>query len=440
MSRFLSWLVASIPRAPRRAGILMRLYYVWKENFTYAGRVCASLFLFSVFAGAIAGFWVAWVFSGVIFLFVLALVPSLFMTARRTRISGAVTRIENATEGESAQVTVHYRADTPVDCFSLSCLRMDPSLECDDSEILYAVPAGGEGSLSVRIRTRYRGVFFIPKVALLVPEIKGMLCCPFSCGEAELLVYPRVQKVLAFPFLTMGQRGLAFVPLLMPDFMRGLDFAGVREYREGDSLRDLHHKAFARYGRPFTKEFESERGAGVVLLLDPRARSLREKSRLEYLVRLAGGIGNWLLDRNILGRFFVGDDEIPFTKENLREAFLEALARIPRAEIYTRPERSRGRFSRDKGARDPRQTSRDARQTSRDPRQTSRDPRQTSRGELEPWSPAARPMGPVLRLGLFEVVDPLVNKQVVVSEKDSPSGDGALYVPLERLDAQEVSL
>lgn len=403
MSRYLSWLVASIPRTPRRAGILMHIYYMWKENFTYAGKACAALFLFSVFVGAVAGFWVAWVFSGFVFLFILALVPSLFMTAKKTRLTGKVLRVENVTEGNTALVTVRYRAGTAIDCLSLSCMRMDPSLECEPSETICKIPAGGEGSLPVRIRTRFRGAFRIPKVALVVPEIKGMLCSTFKCGDAELLVYPRVLNVNSFPFLTQGQSGLAFVPLLMPDFMRGLDFAGLREYREGDSLRDLHHRAFARYGRPFTKEFESERGAGVVFILDTRMRTLREMSRLELLIRLASGIGIWLLDRGIFGRFFVGDDEIPFTKDNLREAFLESLARIPRADVRDRKQRSR-------------------------------------HSQENVWSPAARPMGPVLRLGLFAVSDPLVNKQVIVSEKESPSGDEILFVSQERLDAEGVSL
>ena len=235
-----------------------------------------------------------------------------------------------------------------------------------------------------------------------------MLCYPFKVGEAELLVYPRPKKLVAFPFLTAGQSGLAFVPLLMSNFMRGLDFAGVREYREGDSLRDLYYRAFARYGRPFTKEFEGERGAGVVLVIDTRSRSLREKSLLEPMIRLAAGIGMWLLDRAILGRLFVCDDEFSLAGTDGANVLLETLARIPRAEIYTR----------DKRARDPKKTSR----------------------EPELWSPAARPMGPVLRVGLFAVNDPLVNKQVVVCDKPAESHDDTLLVPAGNLDAGEVSL
>ena len=399
MRRFISWFLGAIPRAPKRAGLLMRFYYVWREYFTYPGRACAALFLFSIFAGAFAGFWAAWVFSGVAFLFILSLVPSLFLTAKKTKISGSISRIEHATEGDRAYVSVRLQAGTAIDCVWASCSRMDPSLDGENSPELCGIPAGGTGELRASIRTKFRGAYRIPNVSLTVPEIKGMLCNPFRVGEAEILVYPRPKKLVAFPFLTAGQSGLAFVPLLMSNFMRGLDFAGVREYREGDSLRDLYYRAFARYGRPFTKEFEGERGAGVVLVLDTRARNLHEKSLLEPLIRLAAGIGMWLLDRGILGRLFVCDDEFSLAGTDGASVLLETRARIPRAEIYTRGD-----------ARD------------------------------KQWSPAARPMGPVLRVGLFAVKDPLVHKQVVVSDSAQDGADDVLYVPIENLDVGEVSL
>ena len=36
------WLLDAIPRSPKRAGLLMRLYYRWQENFTAAGHAAAA--------------------------------------------------------------------------------------------------------------------------------------------------------------------------------------------------------------------------------------------------------------------------------------------------------------------------------------------------------------------------------------------------------------
>ena len=355
----------------------MRMFYIWQEGFTQVGHAAAALILFSMFAGAVPGFWAAWVFCGLDFMYFLALVPCLFMTARKSKFKTGDISVRNVYEGETTTVDLHVSAEDKLNAVSLGCFRMDPSLKCEESALVM-VDAGETAKLTCKIQTKKRGAFEIPKVALILPEINGALRDAANVGKAELLVFPHPLRVATFPFLTSGASGAVFAPLLMPSLTRGMDFVGVREYREGDSLRDLHHKAFARYGKPFTKEFETERGAGAILVLDVTARSLREKSSVEMLIRLAAGVGLWLLERKALGRFFIGDDEIALVEGDGGVSFLEALARIPGASwLETR-------------------TSRNA----------------TSAQKL--WSPAARPLGPVLRMGLFATDDPLVHKQVIL--------------------------
>ena len=400
MRSFARWFFAAIPRAPRRAGVLMRLFYRWQENFTSVGHAAAALMLFSMFAGAIPGFWAAWIFAGLDFIFFLALVPSLFLTSKKCKVTVSGISVTPVTEGCDAQVLLHVESDGSVDAISAGCFRMDPSLKLFEGEPV-SLKARDSAFLQCKLRTKYRGAFKIPKVAVLVPEINGVLRLAKGMGSAELLVFPRPNHILSLNFLTAGNVGAAFALLLMPNFSRGLNFVGVREYCEGDSLRDLHHKAFARYGRPFTKEFESERGAGCVLVLDVSARNLVEKSLQEPLIRLGAGIAFWLMERGILGRFFIGDDEIPLLKANDKNAILEALARIPHAKIYG--------------------------------------PRPKSCA----WSPAARPMGPVLKLGLFSTRDPLVQKQIVVVAdkcKLEARDESTLFVLESKLNEAGVSL
>ena len=350
------------------------------------GHAAAALMMFSMFAGVVPGFWAAWVFCGLDFMYFLALVPSLFMTARKSKFKASDIAVRNVYEGETATVRLHVYAEDKLNAVSLGCFRMDSSLKCVESE-LAMIAKGESAKLSCKMQTKKRGAFEIPKVAVILPEICGALRYAAKAGKAELLVFPRPLRVSSFPFLISGASGVVFAPLLMPSLTRGMNFVGVREYREGDALRDLHHKAFARYGKPFTKEFETERGAGAILVLDVTARNLREKSSVEMLIRLAAGIGLWLLERKALGRFFIGDDEISLVQADHGESFLEALARIPPASFL---------ITRGRGA--------------------------ASENVPKRWSPAARPLGPVLRVGLFATDDPLVHKQVVL-ESHSMAAD-----------------
>jgi len=400
----------------------MRMYYLWQEGFTQVGHAAAALLIFSMFAGAVPGFWAAWVFCGLDFMYLLSLVPSLFMTARKSKFKADGIAVQNIYEGGVANVSLHVTAVDDLNAVSLGCFRMDPSLKCVESELVRIV-ACDSAELICKIQTKKRGAFEIPKVAVILPEINGALRYAANAGKAELLVFPRPLRVSAFPFLISGASGTVFAPLLMPSLTRGMNFVGVREYREGDALRDLHHKAFARYGKPFTKEFETERGAGAILVLDVTARNLREKSSVEMLIRLAAGIGLWLLERNALGRFFIGDDEISLVQADGGESFLEALARIPSASLLeTRSS---------KGSCDSR--------IAENSRNADNSRKKASAQKL--WSPAARPLGPVLRVGLFATEDPLVHKQVILdahlkasNELKTAISDDALSVNAARLE------
>ncbi len=377
----------------------MAVYFWWLDYFTPAGRAFASLFLLAMFAGLVPGFWAAWIFAGIDFLLFLGLVFSLFVTAKRSKISVENVSVTRVCEGGTAIVSASVAVRSTIDCVTLGANRLPPSLtgiESDREKIRKGEPPR---KMECQVLTTRRGSFMLNKVSANVPEIMGLLRWPFGySGSVELLVYPRTLKVQDFPFLTQGASGMVFAPFLMPSLTRGMNFIGVREYREGDSLRDLHHKAFARYGRPFTKEFEVERGAGVILLLDTASPNFRSRQYLEQAIRLVAAVGEWLLDREILGRFFIDSEEISLDGgSESRKNLLDALARIPPASL------ARGK-------------------------------------RPAPWAPAARPMDPVLRIGLYENDEPLVNKHIVVGTLPASAEDKLLVVSPKVCDGEGVSL
>ena len=79
-------------------------------------------------------------------------------------------------------------------------------------------------------------------------------------------------------------------------------FAGVREYRAGDSLRRLHWKATARTGRALSRRFEPARERDVMIALDILAGSgggnrystTGQDEALEQLCVIAASIGRSL--------------------------------------------------------------------------------------------------------------------------------------------------
>jgi uncharacterized protein (DUF58 family) len=88
---------------------------------------------------------------------------------------------------------------------------------------------------------------------------------------------PLMQKVRVYPALRAGEQQQIFLARsrqldlqLRRAQQRGLgrDFESLREYREGDDLRDICWTATARRGSPVTRQYQTERSQPVWIVLD----------------------------------------------------------------------------------------------------------------------------------------------------------------------------
>src|SRR5205814_2285881 len=92
------------------------------------------------------------------------------------------------------------------------------------------------------------------------------------------------------------------------DFERGNEeFAGLREFREGDSPRFIHWKTSARVpGRLLVREHEDPRVRDVAILLEthiPKITDARRRGRLERAIPFAATLADTLLGEGYHVRF-----------------------------------------------------------------------------------------------------------------------------------------
>lgn len=292
----------------------MRIYYFWDEQITSAGHVVAAFLLFGFLLVFAPGFLALKWTEG--FLAWLLLLSVLF---RGKKPKNQILRVEVPTCIEGDSVQMNCKLERPLSRSErIVSFRMDASILRLD---------GG------KICPQRRGAFALSKVALVRSNPAGLSNRVVAYRETvELLVAPRFPELKSFGFLAEGVSGAKFERVFRPELFRGNEFAGIREYREGDSLRDLHARAFAKFGRPFTKEYAAESGGGIVLVLDVSALRTCEKMCVESAIRICGSVAFWLIGRNALGSFWIGDRNIRLDSgRSLRKAVLEALAGIPPA-------------------------------------------------------------------------------------------------------------
>lgn len=81
-------------------------------------------------------------------------------------------------------------------------------------------------------------------------------------------VYPSVQAVSEQSLFLTRSRQIELQQRLQRQRGLGRDFESLREYREGDDIRDLCWTATARRGVPITRQYQTEKSQPVWLLMD----------------------------------------------------------------------------------------------------------------------------------------------------------------------------
>lgn len=129
-----------------------------------------------------------------------------------------------------------------------------------------AVPAGGEHLVESTVSFARRGLYGIGPAGVASTDPFGLLRFRRDIGlEAEVLVYPEVQRITGLPVRGSEEAGGRIHPR-----GRGEELSGLREYRPGDDRRFIHWKSVARTGELVVKEFDPDvpRRYSVVLDLD----------------------------------------------------------------------------------------------------------------------------------------------------------------------------
>ncbi len=157
--------------------------------------------------------------------------------------------------------------------------------------------AGGKFTLEYHVLPCSRGLYKIGPANVLSSDPLKLFVSTASLGEPNALyVYPEHHPVRIR--VTPRKTGTWWGSTPSRRAGAGMEFYGIRDYQPGDELRSINWKATARLGRIVTSEYETERAADTVLLLDAGRLSgslLGTKSILDYEAEAALAIASFLL-------------------------------------------------------------------------------------------------------------------------------------------------
>ena len=128
---------------------------------------------------------------------------------------------------------------------------------------------------------------------------------PVLSGGLRFMVVPRIASVLRLD----TPLGLRYQPggvALASRTGESMELIGVRPYRPGDPIRDLHARTWARIGQPVVREYQQEYFSRIGVVLDTESAGL-DDPRLEASISLAAGVvanlsrGEALIDLLVVG-------------------------------------------------------------------------------------------------------------------------------------------
>jgi len=162
-------------------------------------------------------------------------------------------------------------------------------------ETFLAASAEAPTELRVELRALRRGRYVLRTPTLRATDPLALAAGPAPrARDHVLLVYPRFYTLEGFA-VPAGRRYQPGGIPLSSNTGDAIEFVGTREYREGDPVRNIHWRSWARRGEPVVKEYQEEYFARIALVLDtfaPEKPTPAEERSFEAAISVLASIAD----------------------------------------------------------------------------------------------------------------------------------------------------
>ncbi|MGH8082180.1 MAG: DUF58 domain-containing protein [Lysobacter sp.] len=142
---------------------------------------------------------------------------------------------------------------------------------------------GESASFEYQLRANTRGDFQFDGVQLRMHSPWGLWWQSRVSGEIQRVrVFPNFAPLAKFAMFSAEQASRLVGAHVKRRRGEGTDFHQMREYRVGDSLRQIDWKATARARRLISREYQDERNQQLVLMLDTGRRLMARDGELSH--------------------------------------------------------------------------------------------------------------------------------------------------------------
>ena len=116
-----------------------------------------------------------------------------------------------------------------------------------------------------------------------------------AAPDTTILVYPRFWRMETFDVPVGRSYQPGGIPLASSTG-DAIEFVGTRDYRDGDPIRNIHWRSWARRGQPVVKEHQEEYFSRVALIMDtyvPKGFGAGDRAAFEGGVSVVASVADW---------------------------------------------------------------------------------------------------------------------------------------------------
>ena len=298
---------------------------LFRDRLTLTGRAVFWLFMLANLTG---------MFSFVVKVYFVwsALGSLLLVSAVAARFSRVPLTLDvswptRATAGGRVPVKLNVRNDCRrvARDVSLKPWKLPWPLECEPAELAELAP-GEACTLTWELALGRRGHY-------VLAGLRQDTSFPFGLWN-DVLTLPQPQGLLVYPQFVPLHRldipvGRRYQPggiALTSHLGDSTEFLSTREFREGDSIRMIHWRSWARTGTPVVKEFQEEFFCRIALLVDtfvPPQQLKRARDVFEAAVSLSAAVADNLAREEYVIDVFAAGPEIYHFQAGRSLAYLE---------------------------------------------------------------------------------------------------------------------
>ncbi len=157
------------------------------------------------------------------------------------------------------------------------------SMEVEGLPVNLSIGAGQYADIEYKLTAIERGKFLFPRVQIHLESLLGLWQRNINLDEvSETRVYPNFAAISQYALLATDNNLSQMGIIKKRRRGEGQDFHQLREYREGDALRQIDWKATARSLKLISREYQDERDQEIIFMLDCGHRMLAKEDDLSH--------------------------------------------------------------------------------------------------------------------------------------------------------------